>query len=1543
MKRTKRWISFLLTAGMLLSGMPVFAFTPPGEAQEVLKDGYSSSQDQYAIYPVPQDADYGAGGEFLLDETVSVVSETGVDEYTTDFLDEILEKYDRTKAQAAAPVESGSQILLGIKGSGGAVDTYANDISLSKSDLFEQTDSYLLSADNGTILILGDDTDSVYYGLATLQMMFSSFNGKRFLNVQIEDFAVMKMRGFIEGFYGGWNYEGRESLMRFARDYKMNTYIYASKSDAYHKNDQLYPESDISKIKELVDVGKATKVEYGWSIHISYFFGNSDPYETKLERLMKKFQQLYDVGVRKFAILNDDFGAGSLADVVKLLNDVTQQFLIPKDCRNLTYCMQGYNKGWALDGYGQYGQEMEAMKDVDASVDLFWTGDGVNAPITQETVDFVKERTNHEAVTWLNYPVNEHDHSGIFLGEISHYVRDGVTGLAGAMSNPSRFTEANKVGLFQLAALFWNNHNYLANAVNLWEDSFKYLQPEVYEAYLKIARNVANCPNSGRVPNGFPESEYIREELASVGEKIKKGKSIANDPDAQMLKHEFEEILDAITVFRAECSNETLVEELDPWLKGLADVATAGKAVLEALFAAEEKDVDSMWKGLGTAGAAMDRHNTYPTFTGGNNMAAAGSKRLVPFVSTALISAKNQMASILDPGSTEFTPSFYGRMGGTDRENDANSAKIFDGDESTFAAYSTNQQAGDYFGIDMGKTIPVTSIKILQAKTGENDTADANGNWDYFHNAVLEYSVDGDTWEVIKEYPEDRTPRRISEDVDIDARFIRLRLTKKGTANKAEYYTEIREFSVNGDVQKEEEYGLYASESVSAEVTRENLTYHLTSEGSVSLAAGEYVGIKMDDLYGVEAVSASPNPALSLQYSENSIIWNELSGEPNGLGARYIRLYNGTDGTVSFSLSDFAVTVFAGTVNPVVIDYNAEFSQLNTGSNSGTWEALFDGIKDDTPQSYIWTNVVQAKGQYIVVDLGKEVPIYDVVITQKDGFPIFYNSAFYLSANKSDWGEPIATTTYTNNQVTGEYREVKNGWITIKRDDLDGRSARYLRIEVTGPGASNRFLRIDEIEFNTTVPKSDDAVSRITSDTLTGDFEKMIDGDTASVYTSGTVSNGSDAIKYTVTENNKLTSVIILQNPNEITHAEVKATVYDGSEISEITLGTLEKGSNSFYLDGKKDILDVRVIWPEGTTPCIYEILTKSGEAVHTVSFEGDGAPDLVQICPEGRAIMLPENTFVKDGFLFKGWSDGNSIYEAGRYYTMGTEDVVFTAVWELATQKVVSVTVTPSSVVLAPNETKQLAASVLPENATTKKVVWSSGNLSVATVDPDNGLVKAVSEGTAVITASATDGSQKTGSCTVTVKKTGVTPPPGSGSQQNPNVKPGEPLKELVIYEKGNDKFKVTSLTNKTAEYAGWIKEGKKIVIPDSVTLADGNTYNVTSIAPRAFKNCTKATSAEIGKNVLTIGKEAFAGCKKLKKVTINSRKLTTIGAKAFYNCKVLKSIIIKSNALKKVEKNALKGIHKKAVIKVPSAKLKKYQKLLSKKGQKKTVKIKK
>ena len=84
---------------------------------------------------------------------------------------------------------------------------------------------------------------------------------------------------------------------------------------------------------------------------------------------------------------------------------------------------------------------------------------------------------------------------------------------------------------------------------------------------------------------------------------------------------------------------------------------------------------------------------------------------------------------------------------------------------------------------------------------------------------------------------------------------------------------------------------------------------------------------------------------------------------------------------------------------------------------------------------------------------------------------------------------------------------------------------------------------------------------------------------------------------------------------------------------------------------------------------------------------------------------------------------------------------------------KVSSVTINPSTLKLTSKcQTSQLSASILPSNAENKSIVWSTSNASVATVD-NNGVVTAVANGNATITAAALDGSGKYAECSVVVE----------------------------------------------------------------------------------------------------------------------------------------------------------------------------------------------
>ena len=85
------------------------------------------------------------------------------------------------------------------------------------------------------------------------------------------------------------------------------------------------------------------------------------------------------------------------------------------------------------------------------------------------------------------------------------------------------------------------------------------------------------------------------------------------------------------------------------------------------------------------------------------------------------------------------------------------------------------------------------------------------------------------------------------------------------------------------------------------------------------------------------------------------------------------------------------------------------------------------------------------------------------------------------------------------------------------------------------------------------------------------------------------------------------------------------------------------------------------------------------------------------------------------------------------------------------------SISLEPSELSIGLGETVTIVATIVPADATYRRLAWCSSDNSIATVD-DEGLVTGKGKGTAVITAQATDGSGVTASCTVVVTKNGAT-----------------------------------------------------------------------------------------------------------------------------------------------------------------------------------------
>lgn len=117
--------------------------------------------------------------------------------------------------------------------------------------------------------------------------------------------------------------------------------------------------------------------------------------------------------------------------------------------------------------------------------------------------------------------------------------------------------------------------------------------------------------------------------------------------------------------------------------------------------------------------------------------------------------------------------------------------------------------------------------------------------------------------------------------------------------------------------------------------------------------------------------------------------------------------------------------------------------------------------------------------------------------------------------------------------------------------------------------------------------------------------------------------------------------------------------------------------------------------------------------------------------------ISYPDNTKEIGSYTVRIDFTGN--YE-------GTEELGFTVL----PVHVESVSLDINDMTLETGAQQKINAAVLPDNATDKSILWESSDSSVITVD-DNGLVKAISVGTASVTATTVDG-EETASCTVEV-----------------------------------------------------------------------------------------------------------------------------------------------------------------------------------------------
>ena len=142
--------------------------------------------------------------------------------------------------------------------------------------------------------------------------------------------------------------------------------------------------------------------------------------------------------------------------------------------------------------------------------------------------------------------------------------------------------------------------------------------------------------------------------------------------------------------------------------------------------------------------------------------------------------------------------------------------------------------------------------------------------------------------------------------------------------------------------------------------------------------------------------------------------------------------------------------------------------------------------------------------------------------------------------------------------------------------------------------------------------------------------------------------------------------------------------------------------------------------------------------------------------------------------------------------------------------------------------ETVALVAIVMPSNATNKNVTWSSDNTNVATVN--NGVVRAVGEGSANITVTTVDGN-KTATCMITVLPE-EEPEPEPEPTPEPDPEPEVINVESVALNSQNEELKIGETTTLVATVMPSNATNKNVVwSSDNTNVATVNNGVVTAV----------------------------------------------------------------------------------------------------------------
>jgi len=330
-------------------------------------------------------------------------------------------------------------------------------------------EQYAVSVTENAITVYGDTERTLSYGLRRVYEMQKY--GKIKMG-KFRDWPSTPRRGIIEGFYGKpWELSQQVDAIHNLWYNGMNTYIYSPKDDDYHraKWSELYPEDKLTNLLTLLHTCNKNYVDFYYMLAPGLSIKYSS--EQDFELLIRKYRQIYDLGVRHLGLLLDD--------IPKELIHEEDKAVYTDYCEaHIEVCLKTYKALKEIDPSisfticptiyrGDTSQDyiVRMGKAMPEDVSIFWTGPAVcSFDLTEKHTSAFLKNTGHRPLYWDNYPVNDYTMLHEMHIEPIRFRDYGLSTLSdGVIANVMEYMEASMLSVVTYAHFLWEPNAYDQN------------------------------------------------------------------------------------------------------------------------------------------------------------------------------------------------------------------------------------------------------------------------------------------------------------------------------------------------------------------------------------------------------------------------------------------------------------------------------------------------------------------------------------------------------------------------------------------------------------------------------------------------------------------------------------------------------------------------------------------------------------------------------------------------------------------------------------------------------------------------------------------------------------------------------------------------------------------------------------------------------------------------------------------------------------------------------------------------------------------------